>query len=304
MTRISAAGRHCIVRCARSAIRRAALAVACAALALPGCSADNPMNPSFPLTEAEARQELLQMRDAPVSLDRPLVIASGIHDPGLAGGNLCQKLRRVLDEDAVIIRVAFIEQWSFDKCREKLIRTLEQSLPCDDPDRTVEVDVIGISMGGLVARYAALPRSDGGRRLVIRRLFTVATPHRGARLASLPTIDSRAIDMRSGSSFLRQLDEFEADAEYEIYPYARLGDCVVGPENAAPPGTNPWWVANPPFSFAHLWASNDPRIVADIARRLRSEAPYALRPAAALPGAANPAAVAGDAPEAGLGHGG
>ena len=85
----------------------------------------------------------------------------------------------------------------------------------------IEVDVVAISMGGLIARYAAMPLPDDSRQLRIRRLFTISTPHRGAKLAALPTFDQRQIDMRPGSAFLASLDDALADADYDLLPYVR-----------------------------------------------------------------------------------
>ena len=53
-------------------------------------------------------------------------------------------------------------------------------------------------------------------------------------MAALPTIESRVRDMRAGSAFLCALDDCEAG--YELVPYCRLNDWIVGEENAAPPG--------------------------------------------------------------------
>ncbi len=105
-------------------------------------------------------------------------------------------------------------------------------------------------------------------------------------MALLPTFDRRAIDMRAGSAFLDELEPDHFESEYEIYPYTRLGDGVVGVENAAPTGQSPWWVPNIPGSFSHLFVMNDPRLLADIARRLRGESPFTSRPATAPPGTA------------------
>ena len=100
--------------------------------------------------------------------------------------------------------------------------------------------------------------------------------------------------MRPGSEFLAELDADLAGARYVLYSYARLGDMIVWVENAAPPGLHPWWVANAPFSFAHLSAADDPRFLADIARHLRGEAPFSTEPPADLPGelATAPSSVA------------
>ena len=90
--------------------------------------------------------------------------------------------------------------------------------------------------------------------------------------------------MRAGSAFLAGLDSQLQSLEYELLSYTRLGDMIVGAQNASVPGTSPWWVTNAPFSPAHLAASTDPRILADIARRLRNEEPFTTNPPAPLPG--------------------
>ena len=102
-------------------------------------------------------------------------------------------------------------------------------------------------------------------------------------MATLPTLSRRQIDMRRGSEFIRRLQEGLKDADYEILPYVRIGDAMVGCANTAPPGQKPWWVPNKPFQPAHMFAFSDERILADIARRLRDETPLTIHPAASLP---------------------
>jgi hypothetical protein len=257
------------------------------AIVLAACSADRPFNPSFPLTVARADEAYRQMKDDPKPLERPLVIALGFADPGLGGITLTHRLLRVLQmldaKKLLYTKVVFWSDATFDACRNRLIAKVEQAWPSDDEQWTTEVDVIGISMGGLVAEYAATPRADGGKRLRMRRLFTISTPHCGAALAGLPSLDRRVIDMRADSPFLRSLSEATASAEYELIPYVRLNDAIVGAANAAPSGRAAWWIANIPGQPAHLLASSDPRIVADIARRLRNEQPFTIDPPAPLP---------------------
>lgn len=257
------------------------------AIVLAACSADRPLNPSFPLTVARADEAYRQMKEDPKPLERPLVIALGFADPGLGGITLTNRLLRVLDmldeKELQLVKVAFWSDATFDACRNRLIAQVEQTWPSDDDQWTTEVDVIGISMGGLVAEYAAMPRNDGGKRLRMRRLFTISTPHRGAAMATMPSLDRRVIDMRAESSFLQSLNGASAAAEYELIPYVRLDDAIVGAANAAPPGRAAWWIANIPGQPAHLLASSDPRIVADIARRLRNEPPFTIDPPAPLP---------------------
>lgn len=256
-----------------------------AAFSLTACSADSPRNPSFALTVNDAQAVLSQMRDTPKALKRPVVVLAGFLDPGILSSQLAGRIRRLTGDERVL-SVGFAFCGDFDDCRERLIDRVQNEYPSDDPAWTTEVDVVAISMGGLVARYAAAaPDSDANpqRRLRIAHLFTIGTPHQGAALAPLPTLDRCQIDMRAGSRFLQHLN---SDLQHEGFPilaYVRLGDIIVGPANAAPPGRTAWWVQNKPLELAHGMACGDPRIVADIARRLRGEAPFATDPPAPLP---------------------
>ena len=247
------------------------------------CSADVPLNPSFPLTLSEARLALREMEKNPKTPVRPIVVVGGIYDPGIASSAVVRRIRRVVDDEKLIISISFFGCSTFDQCRTRVMEKVQEAFPSEDPDLTTAVDVIALSMGGLVARHAADVKAEAGRRLQIRRLFTISTPHRGAKLAWLFTFDSRIKDMRKDSPFLNKLDMAWKDADYGIYPYTRLGDAIVGPANTALTGRTPWWVANIPGSFSHLLSMFDQRFLADIARRLRSETPFAHDPPAPRP---------------------
>lgn len=268
-----------------------------AILWLGGCAVDQPVNPSFQLTVDDAEAALDAMRASPVGLRRPVVILGGFCDPGLGTIEMERSIRQVTGDDR-IISVSFFARFTLDNCREHAIDSVEDAFPSSDPNWTMEVDVIAGSMGGIVARYAAMPirqaqmnvSMEGGdkpviprKRLKIARLFTISTPHLGANLAELPTFDSMVLAQRAGSDFLAALDAQLPAVRYRIYPYVRLHDQVVGAENAAPPGRTAWWVPNQPFQFAHISCMRDERIIADIARRLRGEPPFTTEPAAPIP---------------------
>ncbi|MFA9479250.1 esterase/lipase family protein [Phycisphaerales bacterium AB-hyl4] len=258
--------------------------IACLTLSL-GCATYGPTNPSFDLEVDQAWAALDEMATQPHTPPRPIVVLAGWNDPGTAVGTLADMLDEAIG-DASLIVVHFALTGNFDACRERVINAVDMAYPNDDPVWTSEVDVVAISMGGLVARYAAAdpPTGNPVRRLRINRLFTIGTPHRGADLATLPTPDHRQFDMRGESEFLQQLDASFEDADYELYPYVRLGDLIVGAPNTAPPGDTPWWLPNRRLELAHAWAYRDPRIVADITRRLRDEEPFATNPRTPLPG--------------------
>ncbi len=231
-------------------------------------------NPTIPLTTAEARAALDDVAQHRKPLDRPLVILGGYLDPGVGGAAVSSIVRQHIRDDRVIT-ISFIFCTSFAECRGRVIAEVDRAFPSKDPNTTTEVDVIGLSMGGLVGRYSAAPE-PGQRRLNVRRLFTVSSPHQGAlRAVAMPALTQMQLDMRPGSEFLSKLAALDHRAHYQIYPYSRANDTVVGAQYAAPPGRKPWCVPNEPFQPAHVGAATDPRILADVMRRLRDEKPYA-----------------------------
>ncbi len=238
-------------------------------------------NPSFPVTILEAHSEWRELRRDEKELERPLVVAGGYLGSGFTDGHLKIKFREIFDDDR-IERVSFVGLSTFEECRERLIAEVDARFPSDDPEWTTEVDVVAFSMGGLVARYASDPGA-GARALKIRRLYTISTPFRGARLAKSDSSIGVVASMHPESAFIDELNDPSRVYEHELTPYVRLGDRVVGPENASPPGEHPVWVGNKPMSAAHLWAHRDIRILADIGRRLRSEPPLSVEPRSPLP---------------------
>lgn len=265
-----------------------ALSLSLLCVAIAGCSNLTAVNPSFDLTHADAKQQLKAMRAEPVTLERPLVFVGPFLDPFVAEVFSVSHAKKYFADDENIGGVSFVLWDSFDTCREKTIRKVDRLFPPgdNDGDQTVEVDVVGFSMGGLVARYAALPPdAERGqtRRLKINRLYTIASPHRGANWAPLGPFISLANDMRPGSTFLAKLDAGMVESGYELVPYTRLGDWVVGPGNTSPEGQSPHWVSARAFETAHVQAAFDARVQADIVARLRGEPPFASPDASPLP---------------------
>lgn len=249
-------------------------------LALAGCSANykDTTNPSFPVTEADAQADERRMSADPVLLARPVLVIGGFRSPDEFVASMTTKIVRMTSgrrEDFVRVPTWF--EGDIEDLAALAVEMVNDRWPAEGDDATVEVDVVGLSMGGIVARYAADRLAEtrpGARRLRINRLITISTPHRGALLAErMPLIEDRAtVDLYRRSLFLTRLDE-AYDGSYEIVPYARLGDEVVGPINTAPPGRWPIWVSAPLVGDAHLTVNEDRRILTDIARRLRGEEP-------------------------------
>jgi pimeloyl-ACP methyl ester carboxylesterase len=244
---------------------------------------EQPTNPSFTLTIPEARRALARMRAEPRALERPLLVLGGYLEFGLSQAFLKSRFRRLTGDDR-IVGVSFMLCGTFDECRRKAIAAVDKEFPSADPDWTVEVDAVGVSMGGIIARYVALlPENGGARRLRVARLFTISSPHQGADRARLPAINQLQRDMRPDSAFIRRLNRPENAPAFPVFPYVRLGDHTVGAANAAPVGMSAWWVPGVPFQPPHSGAVIDARIIADIARRLRGEEPFTTDPAAPVP---------------------
>src|SRR5258705_3938831 len=96
------------------------------------------------------------------------------------------------------------------------------------------VDVVGHSLGGLVAAYW-LKRIDRGRR--IRRVVTLGTPHAGTPLARpgalLLGLFSRALwQMIPGSALLRELASDPTPVGSELIAIASRDDAVVPARSA------------------------------------------------------------------------
>jgi len=248
------------------------------ASALVGCMVPKRApNPSFAVTNAEAASDLRRMRESPRKLARPVVFIAGVSDPKISSSALREAIAPTLD--APTHEVDFFTEFTFEGARQQLLREVATAFGTD-LDHLPEVDVVAFSMGGLVARAAAIP-DESGRFLPIKRMYSLSVPHEGARLAGVPFGIPQGDDMRPGSPFLLRLAA--APRDYELVCYTRLDDVTVGEEFAAPEGEPLWWVPTPSGEYAHMQAFEDPRIQADIARRLRGEEPFGRPPAAALP---------------------
>jgi Putative serine esterase (DUF676) len=248
-----------------------------------GCAAE-PENPSFPITADQAHQAIAQMRDDPRRLQRPLVVIGGFLDPDVSPLIYTCFFDQVTSGAKIIpVSVGFCE--SFTECRQKVIDAVDKACPSTDPQWTTQVDVVGASLGGLVARYAAAPSPDPAhpRRLQIARLFSISSPHSGALLAQSLGFTDYHREMRPGSPFLKTLAEEDAAATYQLYPYVHLNDHIVGDQYAAPPGRTAYWLSNGSLLPPHAAAMIDERILADIARRLRDEPSFTHFPPAPLP---------------------
>jgi pimeloyl-ACP methyl ester carboxylesterase len=263
------------------------VAAAVVAGALSSCSLPKrAANPSFAVTRPDAAKDLARMQSSPVTATRPVVFLAGIGDPAVSSGALRKAIEPTLSAPAdlpvgcaPVAEVHFFGETSFDGARQTAFRELALAFGVE-PTQLPEVDVVAFSMGGLVARDLAIA-DKAGRRLPIRRLYTVGTPHQGARLAGVLMGIPIGADMMPSSEFLARLAD--APRDYELVCYTRLDDVTVGEEYTAPNGEPVWWLPSSSGEWGHMSSFKDPRFQADIARRLRGEEPLTHAPAAPLP---------------------
>ncbi|MEM1446709.1 MAG: hypothetical protein AAGF84_11680 [Planctomycetota bacterium] len=250
---------------------------ACSTLA--GCGfGPRTINPAFDTRTEQAEAILDELAADPWRPDRPILLVGGYFDP--TGAEIAG-MRKHLEAHfgtASIHTVRYFALSEYDRLAAQLVQETDEAFgPGINPDRTVAVDVVALSMGGLVARHAALV-GDGQRTLDLRRLFTVGTPHRGSIMDTRYTPDELLRDMQPGSDFLTRLQDAYPEATYTIVSYVRLGDGIVGQANAAPPGQTAIWLDSLPWQRPHADALHDPRIQADILLRLRGLVPLARDP--------------------------
>lgn len=231
---------------------------------------------SFPHDKASIDRELARLRNAvPLTPPRPLVILNGYHTPAHVARWAAARIAELTDHQyGDILTVSYPTCSLIEQAAERAIDAVT------DRFGTQDVDVVGISMGGLVARYASLApdrrvhplrqTTPGSTRLNIARLFSFATPHMGSKRAALVAPDDAARDMKPGSPFLAMLNAHAAD--YPIVCYAHRGDNLVDPHAAAAPGSKPI-VADGSRWMSHFTAIHNPWFLADLARRLRGLTP-------------------------------
>jgi pimeloyl-ACP methyl ester carboxylesterase len=263
-----------------------ALAAAALGVCVGGCISMPERNPALGLTREQAAADSEQMRHARKPLARPVVVLNGYRGVPTLANRVARRLTDLTSGNGSdILAVSYFFDTYFDRIAAEVVRRVEERWPSADPDQTIEVDVVGISMGGLVARWAALPVAErvragaaapdstsAGKRLRVRRLFTLGTPHRGATLAEAVAPDAAARDMVRGSPLLATLDARLNEGGYELVCYGQCRDGIVGCTRCAPDGQEPIWTSGTLLG-SHLSIGDNRLFLADIARRLRGEEP-------------------------------
>ncbi len=228
-------------------------------------------NPTFHMDDDALATEAARMAREPKPLTRPVVILGGWHSPGLANWSVESVVRPATSgKSEDFLSVTYPLSLSIKSAANIAVAAMQQRGLWGK-----DIDFIGVSMGGIIARALAAG-ALGHEPVPAQRIFTIATPHRGAKIAKVAIIDSCAWDLRPGSKLLTKLNTDRNGGGPELFCYGALRDWWIGAPNTAPPGMHPRWIDVAPGLgrlCSHFAINHDRRVLLDIARRLRGETP-------------------------------
>lgn len=211
---------------------------------------------------SEARRLLREWARSPRALARPVLVISGWMYPSALLSPITNALLACTTNGREWVHVSGCP---FHLPIQRLAKRLV--LRYQDLSDRYGVDVIGVSMGGIVAREAARSRSQPRLRVV--RLFTLGTPHGGARALAKLAPHHQAQQLARGSRFLDDLNADPTSRDFPIETFGLAGDHLVSPQSAHAVSTrrNHWNNALMLLP-AHSALHRDPRIIATLVGRL------------------------------------
>jgi pimeloyl-ACP methyl ester carboxylesterase len=251
-------------------------------IVLSGCTTLTGPSKDNPLSKSELRAELEQMRAEPAGLERPVIVIDG----WISYGGAAMIQRELMDltggERDLLVKYSYPLIFStLESNARNVVELVEERWPGDDPDWTTEVDVIGFSMGGLIARVAAeqpLKNKKPRKRLKVKRMFTISSPHKGTGwwIGWLPVDQMSWAVSLWGRNYRNWLDDRLAEADFDLYCYGQGNDWIVGGNFEA--ASHPEIKARGKLLFSHTSSYGNYRHLADIAARLRGEDPIVSVP--------------------------
>jgi triacylglycerol lipase len=193
----------------------------------------------------------------PTPLVPPVLLLHGIGDTSA----VCARLRRYLANHGREVHTLDLTPSDgasgLEALAGQVLSYVEQKFPSDQP-----VDLVGFSMGGIVARYY-LQRLGGLAR--VRRFVTIASPHRGTWMAYFRRTTG-ARQMRPRSALLRDLDHEPGTlAGLDFTSIWSPFDLTILPATSSViPEARCLRVA----VWAHAWMIRDPRVFALVEQAL------------------------------------
>jgi triacylglycerol lipase len=160
---------------------------------------------------------------------QPILLLQGFASPSLVLLPLAEHLARTLSRPVIRVGLGdlFAEQLGCIKSSDRRVIAALEELAA--PPGFQHADVVGHSMGGLIAAYA-LKALDSRRR--IRRVVTLGAPHGGSPLALAGALVfgtfARALwQMVPGSAFLRELEALPVPEGAELIAVGAGDDAIV-----------------------------------------------------------------------------
>lgn len=161
----------------------------------------------------------------PPSIQNPVVLVPGIHDDARKLARIRAALRRAGQDARIISPQPSDGSVPLDALAGQLAACLAADFPPDQP-----LDFFGFSMGGLIIR-SYLQQLGGLARA--QRFVTLATPHRGSRLAHASRRPA-CVQMRPGSAFLAQINgELEMLRQVDFTSIWTPFDLIIVPQRSS-----------------------------------------------------------------------
>ncbi|HJQ45630.1 MAG TPA: alpha/beta fold hydrolase [Amycolatopsis sp.] len=156
---------------------------------------------------------------------RPLVVLPGLAD----NTSIFTQLKQSLETCGAGPVVSFSYGW-LDDVRTAAARLSSQVEQLCAVTGTDGLDIVGHSLGGLIARYY-VQRLGGHER--VGTLVTIATPHGGTIAARLPSPLPVVRQLRPGSELLLELAEPAPECATEFLAFCGSGDELILPSRNA-----------------------------------------------------------------------
>lgn len=153
---------------------------------------------------------------------RPLVVLPGLAD----NTSIFADLKRALDECGAGPVVSFSYSSLVGDVRTAAARLAEQIEQLCAVAGTPTVDIVGHSLGGIIARYY-VQRLGGHTR--VETLVTIATPHRGTLVAWLLSPLPLVRQLRPGSDLMLELEEPAPGCTTRFVTYSSDADQLILP---------------------------------------------------------------------------
>lgn len=221
------------------------------------------------------------MRRASAPLARPVVVFNGYHGWGGLASTVRDGLRKATGSSDIIF-VSYAHRCSLRAAAEDARQSIARHLGQDFVSGQQAFDCVGISMGGIVARALAtrganaddervLRTARAGEPLLVSNIYTLASPHRGAVLATRVMVDQASRDLHPRSPVIAALHRaLRAGLSPRLRCFAQTRDAVVGARNCAPASVPNERMPGPVFG-SHFSSARNPVFWAAIARELRQE---------------------------------